>query len=302
MSNLFHIPWPSRLLFASSLLVLSAVIGLGTGVFGLAPVAVHADGPSSGGSSPSQAQPPRLPLTAGERALGARKQVLAQEYVTQKNAGAPASALQAIVAQINELTGTTSSPMRATGGVSPFYAAVYLSVTTPEESTSYYCGPASGVAVLNWVYSGSPAWNGDSVTQSNLAKSNWLKTDANQETDFYASTWVHTLNSWTDGTDSGWYELGYSPSSVSYENDMVLDIDNSYPLVDDVYTTSSTGYLVGYSSGIWYHYVVGSGYGSYGGTTTYDDPYDSGSGSLGRHYGFSNTTMVSMLGSFGIVW
>jgi len=64
---------------------------------------------------------------------------------------------------------------------------------------------------------------------------------------------------------------------------------------------NQTPHLIGYT-GEWSHYVVGSGYGSYGDTTTYDDPFETGYGSLGRHSGFANADMVYMLSSFGLIW
>ena len=52
----------------------------------------------------------------------------------------------------------------------------------------------------------------------------------------------------------------------------------------------------------WWHYVAVNGYGSYGDTTDYTDPYSTGHSSLGSHTGFSTSSMVSLVSGFGIVW
>ncbi|MBK7126787.1 MAG: hypothetical protein IPH65_12850 [Dehalococcoidia bacterium] len=54
-----------------------------------------------------------------------------------------------------------------------------------------------------------------------------------------------------------------------------------------------------------WHYVALSGYGSYGDTTDYVDPYETAGcspASLGPHYGFSSATMQSMVAEHGIIW
>ncbi|MBK7724379.1 MAG: hypothetical protein IPI33_03805 [Dehalococcoidia bacterium] len=54
-----------------------------------------------------------------------------------------------------------------------------------------------------------------------------------------------------------------------------------------------------------WHYVALNGYGSYGDTTDYVDPYETAGcspASLGPHYGFSSATMQSMVAEHGIIW
>lgn len=270
---------------------IAAVIMLGSLAAARTPEAL-ADSPAACGQGIGQ-------LPAGAY-LGRsmQKQAMARKYYQAKVHGHVPEALAEIETYAG--AGTRSIVENSVTNISKTLYPNYQ-----EQQTIYYCGPASAWIVNNWVgvhkWSRTTSYLGEQLTQANLASSSYLATTTDG-TVFSTTTWPRALNKWWNGSESGWYYLSSSPSLTVYQNDLVSDIDAEYPLVLDVHMSSSNGYLVGYTSGELWHYVVANGYGSYGTTTDYTDPYNTGNGSLGWHFGFSSSAIATLIHDYGMVW
>lgn len=137
------------------------------------------------------------------------------------------------------------------------------------QETDYYCGPACAQMILKHV-------TGTKYSQSKLADSNHLHTDADGETLVYRVT--ETLNKYITSSK---YSHVLIYDSI-FGNDLVYSIDKNRPIACQVYASS----LPGYGSNWGGHWIVATGYewnmqgsSSYS-TIYYNDPnYDS------RYYG-----------------
>lgn len=283
---------PRALFLALALILAIAVLSNNTGV-------VRADGPphDAGRSGRCDGRPERIPPTQAEIEAGRRKEDLARRYHQAKTASEDRSSL---MAEVRLLAGVAPDEVTIKS------IAVYLYPSWQEQETSYYCGPASAWVVNNWngdhFFAGrKTSYNeGWSLTQDNLASSTYLNTSVSG-TAFSSTLWDNALDVWFAGT-SWWYSLKWSPDYSYYVDALTLDIDTNHPFVADVHMSPANGYLPGYSSGYWAHYVAIRGYGSYGATTAYVDTYDTGAGSLGFHSGFSSQSMVTLVQARGIIW
>jgi hypothetical protein len=240
----------------------------------------------------------RVPPTQEEAEAARIKEDLARRYYDAKIARDYSSSLRA---EVESLAGVAPDDVNINA------IAVYLYPSWQEQQTSYYCGPASAWVVNNWngdhFFDGrKTSYNeGWSLTQANLASSKYLNTSVSG-TDFNSTRWDNALDTWLSWYPYWWYYLTWSPDYSYYVNALVWDIDTNHPFVADVHMSPANGYLPGYSSGYWAHYVTIRGYGSYGATTAYVDTYDTGSGSLGYHSGFSSESMVTLVHDRGIIW
>lgn len=243
--------------------------------------------------------------TGHDRAAEARKQAIAKRYYERKTRGESTEDIDLETRALFGAPGPTPEAAAALGKT--------LFVSWQQQQNGYYCGPASAWIVNNWngdhFFGGRKTSlnEGWTLTQDNLASSSYLSTTTSG-TSFSSGVWGNGLNKWLTGSSSWWYYLTWSPSLATYKADLVYDIDTDHPFVIDVHISHATGYLVGYSycdgspGCEWWHYVAVNGYYSYGDTTDYTDPYNTGHGSLGAHYGFSSATIVSLIAARGMIW
>lgn len=193
------------------------------------------------------------------------------------------------------------------GGVSTYaYPAPYYShVLAPSyqaQETNYYCGPASAWVALKYQGAGNNYF-GATLIQSNLATSFWLNTSSSSGTPL-GSNWTHTLNSWTDGSDAGWYTLQTYPTyadAADVASKVAFDIDNLFIPVMDVYMNATRGYLPGWSgyTEVW-HYLPAMGYNRYGDYLDYVEVFQPVG--LGPKYDVTKELWASIVKGYGIVW
>jgi hypothetical protein len=178
------------------------------------------------------------------------------------------------------------------------------------QATNCWCGPASAWVALKYMGAGNNYFGAD-LWQSNLATSFWLNTDPTpcdaQHTNVgtpRGSNWTKTLNSWTDGTEAGWYVLqNYNyADAADVASKVTLDIDYNYIPVFNVRMNSTRGYLPGWSAvyGDVYHYVPGFGYNQYGDYFDYVEVFQPVG--LGYKYNVTKELFASILSYMGLVW
>lgn len=191
------------------------------------------------------------------------------------------------------------------GATAPLTASRTLSVAQHPQTTGYYCAPASVLSLLE--YKGATRGPlGESLYQSVLANTNYLNTTTNG-TDWSQGRVAPTINAWLGYT---FYVRTNLPSLTYYQNALVSDTNNNYPLIIGLYEPRNSTHLPDHplAYDIW-HYIAAHGYDSSGALTTYADSVY-GATSVWfyymlhqSHYTFSSSSIVSMMSpSYGIVW
>lgn len=253
------------------------------------------------------------PPNESDLARSAMKDGVAASYVQLIKAGMPISDFDAQVEQLERnLTGGSLVPygytltgqarQSGTAGTLSDYPAHSLGAAYQLQSTDYWCGPASGWIVMNWLGYGASAYNGNALNQTNLASGTWMNTTSGG-TNLGDDPWRKTLNGWTSPTQSqaGWYIINWGPAASTISSDLAFDIDHYYVLIYDVHMSAAHGKLPGYSgyTEAW-HYVAGNGYSNYGALTDWIDPFTGGS--PGYNYAYDVNLLVPMMSDFGMIW
>lgn len=187
-----------------------------------------------------------------------------------------------------------------------------LWMATQDQANDYYCGPATAFMINNHlcaVFYESPCKSADEgykLTQQNLARWEYLDTDVSGTG--LGVNWLYALNGWwTDPRSTeGWYGITTLPSENQYVMALAFDVDRLYPLSLDTYQGPGGDRLVDwpFDDEEYLHYVVGAGYGYWGGLTTYIDPCDvlPAPDAYGYHYDYSSAMMAGLVHGLGMVW
>lgn len=221
--------------------------------------------------------PANYPLTLSGKAREAFINAVSESYATgglsQKELK---SALGATGVTTSEVTQDSSGEVSLLAATATTPDARTLTITHRPQALSYYCGPATAQMVLSWDAYEYSAWDGALRSQSNLAKSTYLYTTAEEGTAFSKGRMPWTLNRWIWGNTTGLYDRAYesvAKPSVSaykalYQESIgrngksiavgTVEIAGSYH-----YNGHPTGQTIG-------HWIVNYGYDST--TTSYADP------------------------------
>jgi hypothetical protein len=268
-------------------------------------MSASADGGTfNGGGRDSQ------PLTRSEIQKNDFKSSFAVKYLAHLKSGGTAAnfpgGLKSLERLLND--GQPFDTAATQGEVTPLaYPASNLSKSLfPQyqaQETPYFCGPASAWVALKWLSAGNSYSGNLTLNQTNLGSSSWLNTN-NPNGTGRGSNWTHTLNSWKDGTDSGWYivaNFGASASATDVASKFATDIDLDYVPVMNVYMTPSRGLLPGWQSytEVW-HYVPGRGYSQYGDYLDYIEVFQPVG--LGPKYNITKEFFAAIVSSYGMIW
>ncbi len=267
-------------------------------------------------------------LTPQEQALLAKKNALAQEYA-QVRAGKLSASLfqrdyQAFLQQYGgpsaqqPFASPASCPSIATGSASstqPLTVCISKDLYVPQQpqANNYYCGPATAEEILSGLgWTTGP--HGESLSQSVLANTNYLHTDADGGTNWNPYVMGPTLNAWTrssfyapvNGSGVGG---GFTVTTFTY--DLTTDIDNGWPLVGNIveYSGTNNPHLVGHpQSATIYHWIAIRGYNNYGSTTDYADSISGDSWiwpwavNVPPYSSISSSAMTTLLNGKGYIW
>lgn len=195
----------------------------------------------------------------------------------------------------------------------------YLGLTQVPQWEDYYCGPASGYAVLSALSLWQSAYGvGESLSQGSVALDPYFETNYWTQTPWSAGlkAWPmsYGLNRWMQGTDTGWYvPVGINAGGVTaaqYQNDLMFDIQNNFPFLGNVAEVFNSAHLVGHpnQTNTIYHIISVYGYSSNGANTHYADSvagtvFWAWSGSVPAYSPYNSSTLASaMLVHRGYVW
>lgn len=173
-----------------------------------------------------------------------------------------------------------------------------LGVSTYAQQTLYYCGPASAYQLMKYKGITTNPQDGRALSQDNLASD--LETDSGG-TDF-TGTWLSTLQNWTNRT----FSATWSPSASTVYSRTYNNVNSNWPLIYDCYMSSTRGYLTGYTSGSYYHYVTGDGWQYNDSDPTfkqchYVDPNQYKSAAYGPHW-TSASNLSNMMQGLGLLY
>lgn len=186
-----------------------------------------------------------------------------------------------------------------------------LPVVQVDENPSYYCGPASGYSVLDWLGDlkgdHSSAYDGTyPLTQKALAGGKYMQTDANGATNWDSDRYRVALNRWADGDATyGFYMTQHDPSTT-LKSVLVSDIDNVHPFGADTVEFYNGPHYNHHPNRVQAigHWIAAYGYTNSGSTIWFADSSPSVFGSTVADYFSASTNSFAdtYLKTNGIVW
>jgi hypothetical protein len=303
-------------MIASLVLVLAAVVAMAGSASAHAipvsrPNSLCASFVNTGGGRCAHSGP--VVLSRRDQTILSKKSALAVEYAQMKAGKVSVAKFQSDrQAFINQYAGsTTARPTLTpycpviTGGPNVVCGSNWVNLSQQSQTTTYYCGPATASEVLGVrsVYK----------SQSFLAGSSYLKTDANGGTNWSPYVMGPTLNTLTN---SSWYiavngsGVGGGFSQSTWENDLTFDVDNSWAIAGNIVEYANTDpHLVGHPRSMTiYHWIGIYGYANYGGGSTYadsvhgDTQFWNWAANVPAYSTISSSDMTTLLNQRGFVW
>lgn len=182
-----------------------------------------------------------------------------------------------------------------------------------QQATWYYCGAATVSEILGDLNKSLSQSSAASILQTNTNGTAWSGVYASVPSGYQTGYPVpDVLNYEISDVWYGPVGLPYTPTSgdtSTYENNMVGDIWDGYPVAGDAWMAPGGYVLNGWptptGSTQYFHWFAVIGYGSSGATTDYED---SATNQFPGHEpppyttGFSSPDLVSILGGRGYVW
>ncbi len=178
------------------------------------------------------------------------------------------TSIMANLARVQVSATTSAIPYTCIDGTCPPASA---SLNTPQaaQQTTYYCGPATAYEMLKGMGK-TTGPHGESLSQSVLAGSSYLQTNALGQTPWNPYVMGPTLNAWAG---QSFYAAQYAPSLSTYIADVTVDIYLGWPVAASVVEEANNPvHLVGHPTNqTIYHWVAIKGYNTNGNNTTYVD-------------------------------
>jgi hypothetical protein len=141
------------------------------------------------------------------------------------------------------------------------------------QTTNYYCGPASGVMIADWLGAGPSAANGTSLSQVHMAGPVHMQTDQYGNTSYASKRFTTGLNQWLRGTDGGYYTQHDSPSVNTFRQGLAYDIDDMHAFGADTVEIAGGAHYNNHPRDTTIgHWLTVRGYTDYKDTTHFRDP------------------------------
>jgi hypothetical protein len=250
-------------------------------------------------------------LSPSEQAILARKTALAEEFAAVRASKLSlANFLRDAQAVLQQYGGPTAAqvllqatPDACTTDCPPVNDSVNL--VQQSQANFYYCGPATASEILRV--------RGVTKSQSFLAGSNYLRTDADGGTNWNPQVMAPTLNTLTN---SSWY-VAVNGSGVqggftntTYEADLTTDIYLGWPIAGNTVEIANQGpHLIGHPSNLGLnHWIAIYGYTSNGAYTKYADSIAgdawiwSWAANVPAYSTYDSPDMTTLLNGRGFVW
>ena len=175
------------------------------------------------------------------------------------------------------------------------------------QSNGYYCGPASTSEALGLSSISLSQASAASLEKTTSGGTAWSGVNANVPSQYLTGYPVRDVLNYKHGTM--WYvpvNLPYAPSGTditNYETNVGMDVDAHWAVVGDAWEVVNGPHLTGHPNLEIFHYFTIIGYTSYATYTSYEDSATSVWGSVPAYtFGFSTSTLVTILGGRGYIW
>ena len=213
----------------------------------------------------------RLPLTPevaakSERAL---RTLLVTPGVTEavrRSAENDLRSVAAVAARDAQVSAASSTVAAAAP------ASRTLSITHTAQSKSYFCGPATAMMILREEgLTTSRDGKGRSLTQANLALTDYLSTEANGATNWVGLHMPNGLNKWSG---NNWYLAQQSPTGGQFQGALLntLGVNGKGVAVDTVERAGGAHYNGHPADRLIGHWMMAYGYSSSGAKVNFADP------------------------------
>ena len=255
------------------------------------------------------------PLSARDQQALNKKQALAREYAAMRAGRFSGAAYQRDFEAFMSQYGGAAA--QASHAVTPYCipdpdtgkcgssGSNFVALTQQSQANSYYCGPATAAEIL--------AGRGVNKSQSFLAGSSYLKTDATGATSWNPYVMHPTLNTLLN---TNWYPpvngsgVGGGFDATTWEDDLQFDIDNGWAIAGNIVEYQNTDpHLVGHPRGLTiYHWIAIYGYTYYGVDTKYADSVSgdawiwSWAANVPPYSSFASSDMTTLLNQRGVVY
>ncbi len=149
-----------------------------------------------------------------------------------------------------------------------------LNIAHRAQQNGYYCGPATGVMVALKLGKKTSNSGGLSLNQTNMAGSGYMRTAANQVTEFWGGLRTVGLNRWLRGTDTGYYSQVGTPTTGEFRSALLFNIDDNHPMGVSTVEFRGTASYNGHNTSLddVGHWIVADGYSQFRDVTHFKDP------------------------------
>lgn len=181
--------------------------------------------------------------------------------------------------------------------------SVFLGVTQVGQTTAYYCGPAAGYEIIQYLHGAgfTSRYDGSSLSQANLANANHMRTTINGSTDWSTGLYVTGVNRWR-GTN--WYVQVHAPSATLLTNVFTYSMDaNGMPFSGDTVEFANGAHYNGHPQDKTIgHWITAYGYSSSGAVGYWADSSTTVFPNALAYFSYSTSSFSTFLQSNGIAY
>ncbi len=219
---------------------------------------------------------PSIPMTAVER------QHLAEMYAAYLSQTGPkaisADAVRAdaarfgVAAELSSEVAAQSRTATMSAAASSANLSILLNVTQQPQTKGYYCGPAAGAEIIKAPLFASMKSKADgaSISQTAMANSKHMKTDANGLTAWASKNFVTGLNAWTGNTKHVYAQVT-APSATTMVAALTTVMVGGAPVAADTVEFENGAHYNNHPNRTIGHWIVTYYYGNYGATVGFVD-------------------------------
>jgi hypothetical protein len=219
---------------------------------------------------------PPIVMTAFER------EHLAEMYATYLSLPGPkavtADAVRADAAkkgvstELQAQVAAKSQSLMAPAATASAIQSSLINVTQQPQIKGYYCGPAAGAEIITTPLFGSmkSKKDGSAISQTTMANSNHMKTDATGLTDWGSRNFANGLNAWTGNTKHVYAQVS-APSAATMVAALTTVTIGGVPVAADTVEFANGSHYNNHPNRLIGHWIITYYYGNYGATVGWVD-------------------------------
>lgn len=198
---------------------------------------------------------------------------LANAYYTAKYSGSGQTAFAQLQAKYEAIypTAADADVLTLQGAMSAASTARNLHAPWYAQTTSFYCGPASGASLLKTKGNTTSKNEGWAISQSKLALNAYMKTDHDRATKWAGGNYANAINKWREGRAAGYYMQVNRPAGTVFKNAAVYSIDKAMPLAADTVELAGGVHYNNHPNRTIGHWILAYAYDTSGARVTFTD-------------------------------